>query len=533
MKQSILKYFTYICSCLLGLQTDFPRNGVFIDSFTQIMLKKIRIAVSILLFAWITFYFIDFAGILPQNLHFIADIQFVPALLAVHVWILAALVLLTLILGRVYCSSICPLGILQDIISWFSKKMNKRKKFHFVSEKKILRWTIFSITVIGFLFGFTFLVALLDPYGAYGRIATHLFRPAYLQGNNWLDRLFSSFDNYTFKQVKIYSFGALSFIVALITFVAIGILSWRNGRTYCNTICPVGTILGFLSRFSMFKPTFVSEKCNSCGLCSMKCKASCIDSKNTKIDYSRCVSCFNCIEVCNRNAMKYKFTPVRKNKSTEHEISYLSKTDKPTIDVSKRRFLQTTLLTGVAASNLFAQNILPKRTLQRKMPVAPPGAIDLDSFNQKCISCHLCVSKCPSQIIRPALLEYGLGGMMQPKLSFDNGFCNFDCVICSDMCPTDALIPISKEKKQRTQIGVVHFVIENCIVNYDNRKCGACAELCPTKAVRMVPYKNSLTIPEIEPQICIGCGACEYVCPAIPHKAIYVEGVEKQNLINT
>ena len=172
-----------------------------------------------------------------------------------------------------------------------------------------------------------------------------------------------------------------------------------------------------------------------------------------------------------------------------------------------------------------------KRSIKRNLPIVPPGGLRVDNLQEKCISCHLCVSKCPSHVIKPAFMEYGLGGMMQPRLYFEHGFCNYDCTVCSDVCPSGALLPITKEEKHRSQVGQVRFVRDNCIVYTDETNCGACSEHCPTQAVHMVPYKNELTIPETDVSICVGCGGCEYVCPAIPHKAIYVEGLKKHNIL--
>jgi len=500
------------------------------------MLKKIRVTVSIILFSLITFYFLDFANLLPESFNVLAEIQFIPALLALNVVVLVALLALTIIFGRVYCSSICPMGIYQDIVAWLSKKiLKKKKKYTYSKAKTILRWSVLGATLVAFLAGFNFLVGLLDPYGAYGRLATHIFRPAYLAGNNLLETVFTSFNNYSLYKVGIYSLQIFSLITALITLLVIGFLAWKNGRTYCNTICPVGTTLGFLSRFSLFKIHFVDDKCNKCGLCSMKCKASCIDAKNKIIDHNRCVTCFNCIEVCNQGAMKYALIGAKKKKATEPvpAFTYI-KEDKP-INESKRRFLSATLITTMAAGKLIAQTatepLLPKRELKRQTPIAPPGALNFDHFREKCISCHLCVSKCPSHVIKPAFLEYGLGGMMQPKLYFEHGFCNYDCTVCCDVCPTDALVKLTQEEKHHTQMGKVNFIRENCIVYYDETNCGACSEHCPTQAVRMVPYKGALTIPETNQDICVGCGGCEYVCPAIPYKAIFVEGLSTHSLI--
>ena len=490
------------------------------------MLKKFRIGISVTLFVLINLFFLDFAGFLPLGFHSVTKIQLVPALLALNVEVLVILLVLSLVFGRVYCSFICPMGVYQDVVAWLSKKFTKKKKYTFSKAMTVLRWTVLAATVIAFIFGFNFLVGLLDPYGAYGRIVTHIFRPAYLAGNNLLEYIFSSFDNYTFYKVGIYSLGLLSTLIALATLVGIGLLAWRNGRTWCNTICPVGTLLGFISRYSLFRIQFDDDKCNSCGLCAMKCKASCINSKDKQIDYSRCVTCFNCIEACNRSAMKY--APY-KGKKTVTNVP-----ENKTVDESKRRFLSATVVTAVAATSLMGQkvaSITGKRALKRNLPIVPPGGLNVENLQEKCISCHLCVSKCPSHVIKPAFTEYGLGGMMQPRLYFDHGFCNYDCTLCTDVCPSGALRPLTVEQKHKTQIVQVHFIRHNCIVFTDETNCGACSEHCPTQAVHMVPYKGVLTIPETDVSICVGCGGCEYVCPAKPYKAIYVEGLEAHNTL--
>lgn len=486
------------------------------------MLKKIRVGVSLLFFVLITLFFLDFAGWLPIQFHLLTKIQFIPALLALNIGVLIFIVLLTLVFGRIYCSSICPMGVYQDIVAWFSKQFNKKKKYTFSKAKTVLRWATLALTVIAFLFGFTFLLGFLDPYGAFGRITTHIFRPAYLLGNNLLEKIFTSFDNQTFYQVSIYSLGLFSTLIALFTFLGIGFLAWRNGRTYCNTLCPVGTVLGFLNKFSLLKLQF-GEGCGKCGKCSKACKTSCIDVKNQKIDYSRCVNCFNCMGVCDFSEMKYRFAYNKPKTQVEPKE----------VDESKRRFISALAITSIAATKIMAEKVplIRKHPIKKQLPIAPPGAKSVEKFQDKCISCHLCVSKCPSQVLKPSFTEYGLGGMMQPMVYFDKGFCNYDCTLCSDVCPTDALTKLTKEEKHHNQMGVVYFVRDNCIVFNDETQCGACSEHCPTQAVFMVSYKGDLTIPNTNTAICVGCGGCEYVCPAKPHKAIYVEGLKVHNTI--
>ena len=168
--------------------------------------------------------------------------------------------------------------------------------------------------------------------------------------------------------------------------------------------------------------------------------------------------------------------------------------------------------------------LIGNKPYKKEHPLSPPGSISAEHFNQHCTACHLCVSKCPSHVLKPSLLEYGVGGILQPVMNFENGFCNYDCTLCSEICPNKAILPLTKEEKHLTQVGHVVFIEENCIVHTDNTNCGACAEHCPTQAVTMVPYRDGLTIPKINPDICVGCGGCEYVCPVRPFRAIHIEG---------
>lgn len=482
------------------------------------MLRKIRIGISVVLFTLITFYFLDFAGILPNSFHRLAHIQFIPALLSFSIGILIFLIVLTLLFGRIYCSTICPMGIFQDVVARGSKFVGKKKKrYSYSPAKNILRWIVVGITAISFFCGFTAILGLLDPYSAYGRIAVNVFKPVYMLGNNLLESVFSQFKNYTFYQVDASVLSVASLVIALLTFIIILFLAWKHGRTWCNTICPVGTVLGFLSRFSLFKIRIDQNKCNGCGLCATKCKAACIDSKNHAVDYSRCVDCFDCLEVCNKHALVYAPSS--------------GSTKKESADSSKRRFLMAGAITAATAPKVLAQVKETAATLlggqkayQKKNPITPPGSISREYFQNHCTSCHLCVSKCPSHVLKPAFTEYGLGGIMQPTVNFEKGFCNFDCTVCGDVCPNGAIKPLTVEEKHLTQMGYVVFIEENCIVYTDGTSCGACSEHCPTQAIAMVPYKGGLTIPHVNTDICVGCGGCEYVCPSRPFRAVYIEG---------
>lgn len=488
------------------------------------MLRKIRIGLSVIFFGLITFYLIDFTGILPNSFHRLAHIQFVPALLSLSIGILVSLVVLTLLFGRIYCSSICPLGIYQDVVRRISKATSKKKKrYSYSPAKTALRWMVVALVIIAFFCGINIAVALLDPYSAYGRVVVNVFKPVYMVGNNLFESVFSRFDNYTFYQVDASIREGSAFVIALITLLAVGFLAWRYGRTWCNTVCPVGTILGLLSRFSFFKVKIDLDKCNGCGVCATKCKASCINSKEHKIDYSRCVDCFDCLEACKQQALVY--SPAFKSSKQ------LPPEGTSEATASKRRFLMTGLATVAVAPKLLAQAKETVATLsgqgkayKKENPITPPGSVSRKYFQEHCTSCHLCVSKCPSHILKPAFMEYGLEGMMQPTVNFERGFCNFDCTVCGDVCPNGAIKPLTVEQKHLTQMGYVVFIKENCIVYTEGTSCGACSEHCPTQAVAMVPYKDGLTMPHVNKEICVGCGGCEYVCPSRPFRAIYIEG---------
>ncbi len=491
------------------------------------MLKKTRIALSVLLFGLITFYFLDFSEILPNKFHVLAHIQFVPALMSLSIFTLIALIAITLIFGRIYCSVICPMGVFQDLVNWISKRTAKKKKrFRYSPAKNILRWTVLAITIIAFLCGFTALLGFLDPYSAFGRMVTNVFKPVYMSGNNLLESIVSRFDNYTFYQVDASLLSISSFIIGLVTFLLIGFLAWKYGRTWCNTICPVGTLLGFLSRYSFFKIRIDENRCTHCMICGTKCKASCIDSKNQRIDYTRCVDCFDCLDSCKEKALVYSLPSAALKKHTDQQTS--------ASDTSKRRFLIAGLTTASAVPEVMAQAkaamgaAAGQKSDKRQTPITPPGSISLAHFQANCTSCHLCVSKCPSHVLKPSFMEYGLEGIMQPTVSFEKGFCNFSCTVCGEVCPNGAIRPLTVEQKHLTQMGQVVFIKENCIVYTDGTSCGACSEHCPTQALSMVPYKDGLTIPHVNTDICVGCGGCEYICPSRPYRAVHIEGHKVQ-----
>ncbi|MBR1803414.1 MAG: 4Fe-4S binding protein, partial [Muribaculaceae bacterium] len=260
-------------------------------------LHNIRATLAVVFFTLITALLLDFTGTLHHWLGWMAKIQFLPAVLALNVAVIIALLVLTLVFGRIYCSVICPLGVMQDIISRLHG-WRKKNRFTYSPALTWLRIAMLMVMVVAVAAGLGSLMALLAPYSSYGRMVNNLLQPIYLWCNNGLAAIAEHYGSYAFYSREVWFKSLPTFIVALVSFIVIAVLAWRGGRTYCNTICPVGTVLGYVSRFSLLKIHFDTDKCKNCSLCSKNCKASCIDYKSHTVDYTRCVTCGNCLKSC-------------------------------------------------------------------------------------------------------------------------------------------------------------------------------------------------------------------------------------------
>lgn len=502
------------------------------------MLKKIRRILAAVFFVCVTLLFLDFTGTLHKALGWLAKIQLVPAILALNVAAMIILALLTLLFGRIYCSVICPLGVFQDGVSHISaKRKGKKYRFRYSPAKSWLRYGVLALFVVGLFAGISVIVSLLDPYAAYGRMASNFLTPVYRLVNNLLAFFAERANSYAFYSADVWIKGWITFGIAIVTFAVVSILAWRNGRTYCNAICPVGTFLGFISRFSIFRMAFDTEKCTKCNACERSCKASCIDVKTMSIDHSRCVTCFNCIEKCKFDSMKY--VPVKMGGKKEKPAAMVVPADLNAGNegaISRRKALS--LFTLFAAGSLLKAQEAPephgdgglaviedKKMTVRKTAIVPPGALSARNMKNHCTACQLCVSACPNEVLRPS---EKLATLMQPEMSYERGYCRPECTECSQVCPTGAIKPITAADKSAIAIGLAVWVKDRCVVNTDDVQCHNCERHCPTGAIALVArdpdYTDSLKIPVVDKELCIGCGACENLCPARPFSAIYVEG---------
>lgn len=498
------------------------------------MLRKIRVIFAVLFFVGITALFLDFSGVLHLYLGWMAKLQFLPAVMATNFIIVSIVLLLTLLFGRIYCSVICPLGVMQDGFNLVARKV-KKNRFSFVKENVWVRYGFLALFILLVVFGLNHIAVLIAPYSAYGRIASTLLQPVYLWINNILAGIAERAGSYSFYHVDVWMKSAVSLIVAVITLVVVAFFALRRGRTWCNTVCPVGTVLGLVSRFSLFKPVIDADKCQNCHMCEKNCKSSCIDIEHHRIDYSRCVVCMDCMSKCKFDALHYSNGRFRLNPSATavHE-------DNESVDSSRRKFLVTTAMVSGAAV-IHAQEkkidgglaaVEHKQVPHRDVPLKPAGSQGLKNFSSHCTSCQLCVAECPNGVLRPS---GKLDSLMQPEMSYERGFCRPECTRCSEVCPTGAIRKIDRKQKTDIHIGFAVVVPDQCLPYRDGVQCGNCARHCPVEAILMVPKdKNAdpesataIKIPSVNTDRCIGCGACEYLCPSRPFSAIYVNGREQ------
>ena len=536
------------------------------------ILRILRIIIALAVFVLISAQFLDAYHKLPKP-YFMYNptaTQFAPSLLKMlatgSVVAGAAFVTFTvfaLIFGRAYCSFFCPFGILMDIFRRIGKPLRPKKGMRFAPAHNYIRAAFLALAVAAIAFGYTALLGIIDPYSLYGKIMGSVFHPTIGLSIDELGDILYSFGAYAVSPVDGDSSVALSaFGFALFILFAIAIVSAIRGRLYCNTVCPVGAFLGFLSKFSLFKLGFSPEKCVSCGLCERNCKTQCMDSKKKTLDFSRCVLCFDCASKCPKNAIKIVPNDFLRRKIRADKASAGPNAPKPasvnaqkSFSASRRAFPALAVGIGALFSSAAksdaqaakrmrlrkngsgekcgAENDVPspyglKGERADKRLCVPAGSKSVENFLEHCTACQACVAACKSQVLKPSAGEWGLSGFMQPFMDYSSGFCLYTCHSCTKVCPTGAIDFLTNPQKQKVKIGTAVFQKDLCVVNTDGTDCAACAEHCPVQAIEMVPFgkkENSLYIPFVHSNVCIGCGACEFVCPVRPHRAIVVRGL--------
>lgn len=488
-------------------------------------LKWIRILFGVILFLLITASFLSIGNIIPKE---VLQTQFVPSLLHLFSGGLIAFVLiliLTLLFGRVYCSFLCPLGIYQDVVTRVSNlfKPKKKRKNRYIKSYNALRYTILGIVFVSLILGITYPLALLDPYSNWGRIVAQIFNPVIQFITNLLSNLFPG--KFYFKPYI--DITALSLIYSLLIFLTVTLMAALKGRLFCNTICPVGSLFGLISKTSLYKVRIDKDRCKGCNLCVSKCKGGCIDVETKSVDESRCVACLNCMNECSFGAIEYKMAWGKSREKVRIQEIDLSEDDPGKVEnwVENRGRREALATIGALGATVAVRGFSRKDAPTQETHISgivPPGGESIIHLKSHCTGCHACIAACPNKIIKPALLEYGLTGFMLPVIKYNSHFCAYDCNECTKVCPNGALKKLTLEEKKVTQIGRVRFRPKNCIIAIEGTSCGACDEHCPTKAISMSATMHGKPFPSVNPEICIGCGGCEYICPTSPKAMVVI-----------
>ncbi len=487
------------------------------------MLKSIRVILAVLSILALTFMFVDFTGWAVQWFDWLPKLQLIPAILAVNLIAVAILAMLTYLFGRIYCSVICPLGIFKDIIirirNLFTPKRKRRAgQFRYTPANTKLRLGFFAFFVVLLVLGLVGIIAtsiagILDPYSAYGRMVGQFIVPGWRAGVDAAAEHAAAGGTYILAGAPPVAAWSLPVaIVAAVTLLVVVIFATRTGRGYCNNVCPVGTLLGFLSRYSFFKVTIDTDKCNRCGSCGRHCKSQCIDTKNHRIDYSRCVACMDCIGSCSQGAIRFRRAPGRCS-----GVKAVAQAETAP-DTSRRAFLTGVAIAGAAIAAQAADKttdgglapLKQKQPHRKSQAPVPPGAISLKHLASHCTACQLCISQCPNGVLKPSTK---FESFMQPTMEFTSGFCRPECTRCSEVCPAGAIIPITPEEKSSIKIGTAKVNLKTCISAAFGQHCGNCERHCPTEAVKMVEVDGRLR-PVVDESRCIGCGDCEFHCPS-------------------
>ncbi|MEK6697562.1 MAG: 4Fe-4S binding protein [Nitrospirota bacterium] len=435
-------------------------------------------------------------------------------------------IVLSILLGRVFCGWVCPLGTLNNIVGSFRKKGQDgpgrnwhRVKYYLLTG--ILASALFTLQPVG----------LMDPISLLIRSLSVSVYPLFNYGvRAAFDTLYSvspsgisvaSEPVYSILKKTVLSFNQPFYnqgVFIGVLFLTVLGLNLVEKRFWCKYLCPLGAFLGILSRFSFLKRT-VSEGCTECGACSSVCQGNAAPDEKEKWKDTECLYCWNCDDVCPANAVSFGFR---------------GKKAAAAMDLGRRRVV-TAALSGMVAVPLLRLNPLTTANAKNPVLLRPPGSLEEKEFLKRCVKCGECMKVCITNGLQPTLFEAGLEGIWSPTLVPRIGYCEYRCTLCGQVCPTGAIKRLTLPEKAKTKIGLAMIDKGRCLPWAHARPCIVCEEVCPTpkKAIwfedvtvrdrkgRSIRVKQ----PRVDLELCIGCGICEAKCPVLGRPAIYVSNV--------
>ncbi|MCJ7623968.1 MAG: 4Fe-4S binding protein, partial [Anaerolineaceae bacterium] len=419
---------------------------------------------------------------------------------------------------------ICPMGTIIDLIK---PKCKVSLKSQSLSWLKIVKYLLFFILIISALFGNQTLT-ILDPITILNRTISSSIFPAaqssiygiesffYRFEFMWdlLDKIHTGLLYPIFHDIQTYSTAAFPFLLILVVIIG---LNWWKQSFWCRYLCPLGGLLGLVSKFSIFRRK-VTDSCTACKVCAHKCPTGTIDAEVGFLsDPSECTFCFECIESCPYDANNFQWT-----------IKDWHKPQKRDVDLKRREVL---LSLGATIGLVALARIEPINNHTPATLLRPPGAVR-GIFESRCLRCTACINICPTQGLQPSLFEGGWSNVMTPILIPRLGYCEISCKACTEICPSEAIPKLSLEEKQASKIGLASVNRNRCLPWAYATACIICEEACPLPD-KAIELEEDLILNEQGEQViiqkpivikekCIGCGVCEHQCPMGGEAAIRV-----------
>lgn len=428
-------------------------------------------------------------------------------------------VVITAFLGRVFCGWVCPLGVLNNIVGALKKWKGPQRIRGWFRAKYLLLIFLLSGSVVGIQ-----LSGIFDPLSLLTRHMTVGLYPAFNYAvNGTLDSLYGTNTRilgtmadgiYRILGKTVLAFQQPFFVqgtLMSLLLIAILLINLSERRFWCRYLCPLGALLGFLGRWAPFKRN-TSEACNSCGLCDRKCQGG---VKTEAWTASECYYCMSCVKECPKNAVSFSMSA----KPAEDSV------------ILGRRNVIVAGCAGLAS--VAVSRATPSYDANRPNPdlIRPPGALPEQEFLARCVKCGECMKVCITNGLQPTLMEAGFEGIWTPIMDTSRGYCEYNCTLCGQVCPTGAIKELTKEEKRQWRIGTAWFDRSRCLPHALDQDCIVCEEFCPTPT-KSIKFRErdrfgtgTVKQPYVDLKTCVGCGICVSKCPIVDAPGIRVTSI--------